>query len=204
MSEQSRDEGVIGWVRRVGKPLLVPALAVRILRAPHGPGRSRVLAALGLSWGGDLALNRHGNGAFLAGLGSFLAAHLAYISAFRRLSSAPVLATPGRRRALLAGGTGSALMALAAGRGDRALAAPVAAYGVTLSALAASAAAVDRGPGRGHLLAGTALFLTSDVLIGVRKFFAGDRGTALEAAVLTTYAAAQWSIGEGLVRRWRG
>ncbi|MQW75462.1 hypothetical protein GHK92_06215 [Nocardioides sp. dk4132] len=186
--------------RKVAKGLLMPTLAARLLRAPRGPGSSAVLVAQAFSWGGDLALNERSRGRFLAGLSSFLIAHVAYIAAFRRRSSTPVLASPGRRRFLAAGTTMSAAMALAAARTDRSLAAPVAVYATTLSAMVASAAAVDRDRGREQLLTGAALFLVSDTLIGVRKFLAGDRGTLLDAGVLSTYAAAQWCIVEGMRR----
>ncbi|NPC98391.1 lysoplasmalogenase [Nocardioides sp. zg-DK7169] len=184
--------------RTVGKALLMPSLAVRLLRSPRSPGSGTVLLAQAFSYAGDLALNGRTRGRFLAGLSSFLLAHLAYIAAFRRRSSVPVLADPGRRRFVVAGGTLSTAMALAAARTDRTLAAPVAVYSLTLTAMVASAAAVDHDQGRDRLLTGASLFLVSDTLIGVRKFLAGDRGRLLEAGVLTTYAAAQWCIVEGM------
>src|SRR4051794_8059233 len=153
-----------------GKPLLMPALAARFVRAPRAPGFRRVLAAQTLSWGGDLALMGEGRRPFLAGLSSFLAAHVAYVSAYRSRSSAPVLGTPGRRGIVLAGTLLASGMGLAAAREDRALALPVAAYGATLATMVAAAAAVDADQGRGRVLAGAALFLLSDALIGVRMF----------------------------------
>jgi uncharacterized membrane protein YhhN len=179
--------------RLATKPLLMPALVVRGGPAP-------LAAAQVCSWGGDLALLREGRGPFLAGLSSFLAAHVAYVAAFRGRSSAPLLASPGRRGALAAGCVVAGAMAAAAARQDRALALPVAAYGATLAAMAVSAAAVDRDRGRDRVLAGAMLFLLSDSLLGSGMFVLGDRAPALEGAVMATYTAAQWCLADGLSR----
>jgi uncharacterized membrane protein YhhN len=184
----------------VGKPFLMPAIAARFASKPRGPGFRRVLAAQGFSWGGDVALMVEGRRPFLAGLGSFLVAHVAYISAFRSRSSVPLLSSPGRRRFLLGGALLSGGMALAAGHKDPKLAVPVAAYGATLATMVVSAAAIDHDRGRGLVLPGAALFLLSDTLIGVRMFLGGDRYPAVEAGVSATYVAAQLCISEGMTR----
>jgi uncharacterized membrane protein YhhN len=182
----------------VTKPFLMPAIAARFASKPRGPGFRRVLTAQTFSWGGDIALMGEGRRPFLAGLGSFLVAHVAYISAFRSRSSVPLLASPGRRRFLLGSGLLSGGMALAVTRKDPKLAAPVAAYGATLATMVASAAAIDHDRGRGLVLPGAALFLLSDSLIGARMFLAGERTAALDSGVMTTYVAAQWCISEGM------
>lgn len=185
--------------RVVTKPLLMPTLATRARLGPH---RRQLLAAQAFSWGGDVALLGRSRASFLAGVGSFFGAHLAYISAYRARSSAPVLETPGRRRFLAAGGLLAAGMGLAAAREDRAVAVPVAAYGVALAAMVAASAAVDDD--RSEVLGGAALFLASDALLGIRTFVVGEerRGSAaLEGLVMATYSAAQWRLGEGLGRR---
>jgi uncharacterized membrane protein YhhN len=176
--------------RLVTKPLLMPALALR-------GGPPAVLAAQAGSWAGDVALMREGRRPFLAGLCSFLAAHVAYVVAFRGRSSEALLGTPGRRRAVGAGGAVALGMAAAAAREDRAFALPVAAYGGTLATMAAAAAAVDPDRGRGRVLAGALLFLLSDSLLGARTFLLHDRVPALEGAVMATYTAAQWCLADG-------
>ncbi len=190
------------WRRaqQIGLPLVMPALAARTATGPRGPGFRRMLAAQALSWGGDLALLGTGRGRFLTGLSSFLAAHLAYTSALRSRSSEPVLGTPGRRRILAAGAAAASGMALAAGREDRGVALPVAGYGVTLATMVAAAAAVDPDRGRGQLLTGASLFLVSDTLLGVRRFVVPDRAEHLDTAVVATYVAAQWCLGDGMRR----
>src|SRR3954447_8647702 len=77
--------------RRLTKPLLMPTL----MRGKDGP----VKRALALGGAGDVALLGHGDAAFLAGLGSFLAGHVAWIAALRPrsrqvLSGRPLLAAP--------------------------------------------------------------------------------------------------------------
>ena len=179
--------------RIVTKPLLMPALAVR------GGSPGLVTAQAG-SWAGDVALMREGRRAFLAGLCSFLVAHVAYVVAFRARSSEPLLGSPGRRRVLVAGGAAAAGMAAAAAREDRAVALPVAAYGATLATMVAAAAAIDRDRGRDRVLAGASLFLLSDTLLGVRTFLLGERAPALDGAVMATYTAAQWCIADGMAQ----
>jgi len=182
----------------VAKPAIMPAIAARFAAAPRGPGFGRVLTAQAFSYGGDLALMSPRREAFLAGTCSFLGAHIAYVSAFRRRSSVPLLASRGRRRFLTGGAVLAGGMAVAAGREDRAMALPVAAYGATLAAMVASAAAVDRDRGRTQILVGASLFMLSDLLIGLGKFVLGDELAARDNAVMTTYVAAQWCISEGM------
>ena len=177
----------------------MPALAARTATGPRDSGSRPVLAAQGLSCPAYLALLGPGRGRFLTGLTSFLAAHVAYTSALRsRKPSEPLLARrddvasspPVRPR--------PRGMALAAAREDRAVALPVAGYGVTLMTMVAAAAAVDADRGLGQLLTGASLFLASDTLLGVRRFLLPDRAEGLDTAVVATYVAAQWCLGDGM------
>jgi uncharacterized membrane protein YhhN len=188
-----------GWsrLRRVTKPLLMPALTAGLLSEGSGAGARGVVAGQALSWVGDVALLGKGRGPLLTGLAAFLAAHVSYVAAFRGRSSQPLLATAGRRRLLATCAVSTAGIALAAGRTDRTLVGPVAAYGATLAVMVASAAAVDTDRGRAPTLAGASLFLVSDTLLGLRLFVIRDDSPALEAAVMATYTAGQWLIGAG-------
>ena len=186
------------------RAVFMPALVARSLGVPWRPGARRLLAAQALSWGGDLALSRRERVPFLLGLASFLAAHVAYVSAYRCRSSQRLLASPARRGVVATGSALGAAMAVAAAREDRTLALPVAAYGATLATMVAAATAVDADRGRGRLVAGASLFLLSDTLIGVRRFLLHDRTEALETAVMATYAAGQWCISDGMLRPGRG
>ncbi|GAB3254890.1 lysoplasmalogenase [Nocardioides dilutus] len=188
-------------LHHVVKPLLMPALAATLVDdARCGPAVRPTLAAQGLSWGGDVALMGTSGGRFLAGVGSFLGAHLAYVAAFRALgASPPSTSAPGR--AVLA--LSAALVpanALAAGRRDARLGVPIGVYGMVLAAMAASAAALPGSAGRRRIQSGAALFLLSDSLLGAQLFLRHEPHPALESAVMATYTAGQWLISDGVRR----
>ncbi len=94
-------------------------------------------------------------------------------------------------------------MTLAARRRVPELAVPVALYATALAALLASAGQLDasRHPEAAReVLAGTALFVTSDTLLGARRFLLEGEHSHLESAVMATYTAAQALIAHGLIR----
>lgn len=129
----------------------MPTLAAAFTSATTNahPGNRRLVngtrAGQVLSWGGDVALLGRSESAFLAGLGSFFAAHVAYIAGF---SSAKDRELP-----IVNKGSGAAAgfwvalgpaIAMAAGREDPKLRAPVAAYGGVLATMAATSSMLDR------------------------------------------------------------
>jgi len=163
---------------------------------PRGRGlpvvRRWVLAGLWLSLAGDVALMWPQG--FLAGLVSFLLAHLAYLVAFTRVQ--PLAA---RRLPFVAyGAVGAAILWALWSGVPPGLRAPVVAYVVCLASMAAQAAVLWRaGDARAAVLAlGGALFLLSDALLATNKF-AG--AVPLERLwVLTSYWLAQWCIASWL------
>lgn len=207
-----------GWAVTTTKALLMPALALGVVLAlrvvrgqlarPDGGVRPRLgatpwllLAGIACSWGGDVALAFPGDGWFVVGLGSFLAAHLAYLAMFigMRRDGIDGARMPRRHRlvpvwalvvyplwylgflALLGPHTGALLV-------------PVAAYGLALGAMAALAA------GHGPLLAtGGALFVVSDSVLGLGRFLPGYDFPLHDAAVMVSYLAAQGLIALGVV-----
>ena len=167
--------------RRLTKPLLMPTLMI---------GRDRpTQMALGLSGAGDVALLGASDLAFEAGLGSFLASHVAWIVALRKrrpgglLRSRPLLAAP----YLAAYGGLNAYLWTRTGK-DRI---PVVVYSTAL--LAMSLVAVDSGSGR--LAAGGTLFLTSDALLALERF-GQVHLPAHDGLVMATYSAAQALLAE--------
>ena len=73
--------------RFVTKPLLMPTLTATTELASKGQGGGMVRgvqAAQVFSWGGDVALMGRSESRFLAGVASFLGAHVAYVAAFAR------------------------------------------------------------------------------------------------------------------------
>jgi uncharacterized membrane protein YhhN len=160
-------------LRRVTKPLLMPTL----LRGKPRPTQ-RALALGGL---GDVALLGEGPVAFTAGLGSFLAGHVAWIAALRPHSTKalkPAMAAP----YLLAWAGLNAYLWPKTGK-DRI---PVLVYSAAL--LANALAAADTG--KRDVAAGGALFLVSDALLALEKF--GDVHLPVhEGIVMATYTSGQ-------------
>jgi uncharacterized membrane protein YhhN len=160
-------------LRRVTKPLLMPTL----LRGKPRPTQ----CALALGGLGDIALLGEGPVAFTAGLGSFLAGHVAWIAALRPHSTKalkPAMAAP----YLLAWAGLNAFLWPKTGK-DRI---PVIVYSAAL--LATALAAADTG--QRDVAAGGALFLLSDTLLALEKF--GDvHLPAHEGIVMATYTSGQ-------------
>jgi uncharacterized membrane protein YhhN len=201
-------------LRLVLKPALMPALAAAFLhgtrgdprRVPTDPLRAGTVAALALSWGGDLALLGSSRRSFLAGVGSFAGAHVAYVAAFLSVrASLPgeggAHDTAGLRVALGLWVSAAPLLSVAAGRRDPALRVPVAAYATVLSGLFASSRLIDPAlppAPRRTLQAGTALFLVSDTVLAVQRFVLTEPRPVLESVVMLTYTAGQGLIAAGV------
>ncbi|MEU4481291.1 lysoplasmalogenase [Micromonospora sp. NPDC023966] len=185
--------GVVALVELVGvaldstptqwlaKPLLAPLLLAYLCDR-----RRRVdAAAVGLvaATAGDVALLVPGQAPFLAGMGCFLVTQVAFLTAFLRHRRPPMAAAVGY---LLVWAGANALLWNALG----ALRLPVLGYSLALSLMAATAAGVSR-----RTAAGGALFLVSDLLIGVGA--AGSDFPGRDLLVMTTYAAALLLITTG-------
>ena len=141
--------------------------------------------------------------AFAAGLGCFAGAHGCYGTAFAaaRQPTPPAAAAPL--------GIGGAVLGGALARRAGRLGAPVAGYSALITSMATGALALDERrigrPAARRIAAGAALFLLSDGLIGLRKFALpshANRGvrSAIDAAVMVTYAGGQWLIADGVTR----
>jgi uncharacterized membrane protein YhhN len=191
--------------RAVTKPGLMPLLHLATAGAPTRASTRRGLAAAhAASWGGDVALMAHGERAFLAGVGSFFAAHVAYVGtlASHRSREGWRWNAPTKVAVALWAGT-TPVMALAARRQDPVLAVPVAVYGTALAGLLGAAGQLDgdRNPGAAReVLAGAVLFLASDTLLGTREFLLDGDRPVLESAVMATYTAAQALLAHGITR----
>ncbi|MEV4611231.1 lysoplasmalogenase [Kitasatospora sp. NPDC049258] len=175
-------------LRHATKPALMPLLAAQTLaRSPQAP---KLLApALLLSAGGDVALQLGDDTAFLAGMGSFAAAHVCYVTMFVQQG-----ALDDRRRTALVAAAYAAAWATMIGQlwpdlGD--LKIPVAGYSLLLASTAVTSA------GRGWRTGlGGALFLLSDTLIATR--LAGWKELpGHELLIMSTYIAAQYLLATG-------
>ena len=158
-----------------------------------------VLVALVLSLFGDVFLMfgdgaRASDRAFIAGLGSFLLAHVAFVCAFVQGLHAPEL--PGWLAAVVFYAAG--LMFVVLPRAGS-LKLPVLVYGVVLAAMVFAAAARHESFGDAASLRavlGALLFLVSDSLLAWRRFVGRYRGA--QALILSTYWTAigliAWSV----------
>jgi uncharacterized membrane protein YhhN len=170
-------------------PIALVAALVAVAGGAHGEAYRRLLVGgLLLSMAGDvlpLFPNR-----FVAGLGSFLAAHLVYLAAFSIDAGARVaLLVPFAVFGVLM--LRALWPRLGAERG------PVAVYVAVIAAMGWRAAARAVSPGvsepSGTLaLAGALCFMTSDSVLAVNRFVRPF--AAADAVVMTTYYAAQTLI----------
>lgn len=172
---------------RVSKAVLIPALGVRLIGVrQHRRRRLALLVTeMGLSWIGDVTIDR----SFRAGLAAFLAAHLCMIALFwsgfrARLSPWSLLLVPWL-----------VVIALVL-RPPRltALYPAVIAYSIVLAAMAASA---SRGGRR--MAFGGILFVVSDSLLAFRRFTPWFQARPWGAVVMASYLAAQTLLVDGVL-----
>ncbi len=180
------------WAVTATKAVLMPLLALAVLviaRPRRDVTIALLLAAIGLSWAGDVALSLPGG--FVAGLVCFLLAHLGYITMFLRMPRAHrrppawtlvYLAWFPLFLALLGPHTGMLLV-------------PVALYGLVLGVMATCAAM--HGP---LVAAGGSLFVLSDSVLGLGRFLPGYDFPFHDLVVLSSYLAAQALITVGVLR----
>lgn len=188
------DQPALNWVFKPLATLAIIAFAWGRgdAAADRGLPRRVILAGLAASLCGDVALMFPGG--FIAGLLSFLLAHLAYLWAFTRVRRLAAVAWPFAAYALVAG----AILAGLWPGVPAPLRAPVLAYVVCLAAMAAQAAVLWRGglPRGGRLALGGALFVASDALLAINKFSAPLPLSSLW--ILASYWSAQWLIAASL------
>ncbi len=203
--------------RLLTKPLLMPTLMAAFHRAtePTGPPRrdrtltrTGTLLGQGFSGLGDVALLARGERAFLGGVGSFFAGHVAYTVTFVA-NGRPMSDTTDRRTGLAALGAGAVLaptMAWAAGRRSPRLRGPVGAYATMISAMVASSTRLsDQVPpaARRTITSGAGLFMVSDSAIAIRKFWLRDPQPRSDGFVMATYTTGQGLIALGLAQAVR-
>ncbi|MCB2018513.1 MAG: sterol desaturase family protein [Hydrogenophaga sp.] len=190
-----------GWtdLHRVAKPLTM-LIALGLAWRSAGHGRGWLVAALLGSLAGDVFLMF--SGFFIAGLASFLLAHLSYLVRFRL--DAPWLHS---RRAALAVGAVAVLMytLLWTGGLPAGLRGPVAAYVLAIALMTSQAigrATVLDERAAWRVAVGALFFMASDALLAIDKFLTPL--PARDLLVLSTYYAAQCLMVSGLLRSARG
>jgi uncharacterized membrane protein YhhN len=196
----------------VFKPLtltLLIAAAVAYRRPPPLDARATfTIAALVLCLAGDIFLMLPGD-LFVAGLASFLLAHVAYVLAFTAAPPPSPALFPPESRPMTAWLVGGAVVLavivplflriragiVRQGRGE--LVVPVGLYVLAIGAMVASAIATIALPewttGASALaIIGAALFLVSDAMIGWTRFVQPIRGSPV--AIMVTYHLAQAAL----------
>lgn len=137
------------------------------LDAPASAYGRLILAALALSWLGDAALLSRRRGAFLAGLGAFLIAHLCFALSFCTgafsfegflVALAPAL------------GVGIAVVRWLWPHLGAAYRGPVTAYVAAILVMCATAAGYGAATGRWQVLLGAVMFAASDVAVARDRF----------------------------------
>ncbi len=183
------------WSRSTGsRPLeyaskpatMVLLIGVALALDPHhADRRDWFVAALVLSLAGDVFLMLPSD-RFVAGLGSFLLAHVAYVVGIDlHPGSAPALGVSALVVAVAAVVVGTPVARGAASSGGARLAGPVVVYMVVISAMVVSAVAA--GPWLAG--AGAVLFFVSDGLIAWNRFVAPLRRAPV--AIMVTYHLGQ-------------
>jgi uncharacterized membrane protein YhhN len=184
--------------RTAVKTLAVGLLAVLAL-ARSGP--PLLVCALALSALGDAFLSREGERAFLAGLASFLAAHLVYIALFYLSGgSFGILAAEPWRAGVAVAMAVFALFMLAQLLGIVApdMRLPIFAYVLAILAMGVTALTL----GNAFVIFGAVLFMASDAILASEKFLMASlslRRSWARLAVWVLYYAAQLLITLGFM-----
>jgi uncharacterized membrane protein YhhN len=183
-------------VKVVCKPLASLAFIGFGLTLGLATGSPATVLALVLSAVGDVALLSSERRWFLAGLGAFLLAHVAYVVAFVQLGTADAW--------FGAAAVGAGLFAWFVwgwlGPHVGSMARPVQAYVLVICTMGATAAGVAgvEGPGRSALLVGALVFVASDLCVARQRFIQPE---PLNRVIgLPLYYGAQlliaWSVAE--------
>ncbi|RYY41870.1 MAG: lysoplasmalogenase [Chitinophagaceae bacterium] len=190
-------------LRVFSKPLLVLLLIALVLNATPrytAPLKTGLLVALVASWFGDVLLLRPGTTFFIAGIAAFLVAQVAYGLSFnalrqqkgirfRPLMLVPVLTYYVCLISLLFEHLGDFLI-------------PVLVYGVVISFMLAMALQLVRLKNRRSaalLFGGALLFVTSDSILALSRFYWKQSSTPIELLIMLTYGLAQLFLCIGLL-----
>ena len=184
-------------LRLVGKPGTMVALIAAAVAGSAGVDagvRWSIVAGLVLSLAGDVFLMLDDRW-FVAGLGAFLLAHLAYIAAIVQVGLEGGLLLVGLAAVVVLGAVVGRAIVAGAGSREPAMRLPVAAYVTVISAMVATGV----GTGEPWLIAGALLFYSSDAVLGWERFVRSERWMGL--TVMVTYHLAQASFTLFLVTR---
>ncbi|WBP85857.1 lysoplasmalogenase [Kitasatospora cathayae] len=183
-------------LRNATKPALMPLLAAHSVSAAAAAGREApklLVPALLASAGGDVLLQLKNDTAFLAGMGSFAAAHVCYVTMFVQRG-----ALTDRRRALVVAAAYATAWVGLVGQlwpdlGE--LKVPVAGYSLLLTSTAVTSAGLGWRTGLGG-----ALFLLSDTLIAT-QLAKWRELPGHQFWIMATYVLAQYLLASGILQQ---
>ena len=188
--------------RYATKPLLMPALIGFFLaNASQGPLNKWIVFALFFSWLGDVLLLFESRQSifFLLGLSAFLAAHIFYIWFFHHLREAEQIKNRPTFLIIVALYYATLITILYPSLGDMRIAVPV--YGIVISFMllvAMHMLFLENKPAGRLMLAGVLLFVISDSLLALNKFYQPFFGAGV--MIMLTYIMAQLLIVTGALR----
>jgi len=191
-------------LRFITKPLLVPLLAIYLLRQTNSVTSSLkvwVFLALFFSWVGDILLlfEEKGPNFFLLGLSAFLLAQVFYIVFFHNIRMREYIRGNALLLLLVIVYYSILISVLSPYLGNMKL--PVRIYGVVLSFMLMLAMHTMLGKNKKAalwMMIGAILFVASDSFLAFNKFFAPFDNAGL--IIMLTYGLAQLFITEGAVR----
>ncbi len=185
------------------KPLLLLSLIAWFIKSTHhitGNFKQMILAALCLSLAGDvwLIFEKSNPSFFIFGLICFLAAHVFYALAFNRIRSDTAVAIKWWLAIFVAAFYFSLIYILFPHLGDMKI--PVLIYGVVISIMLFVAIHFFfvKKPGSVFIVAGALLFITSDSLLAINKFYSPFLNAS--SYIMLTYAFAQYYIVKGVIQ----
>lgn len=189
-------------MRYFSKPLLIPALGGYLfINVGLRNGAKWIMLALLFSWIGDVFLlfESRNSSFFLSGLSAFLIAHIFYIIFFHhvrtmeKIKSKPVLLI------VVALYYAALITFLYPYLGDMKIAVPV--YGIVISFMLLVALHMlytANKPAGQMMAAGAILFVISDSILAVNKFYSPFEGAGI--VIMLTYGLAQLLIVTGAIR----
>jgi len=187
-------------LRSAVKTLAVGLLAV-LCALQHQP--YLLVVALALSALGDLFLSRDGERAFLGGLGSFLAAHIAYIALFWMSGEGTAIFTAEPWRLVVVGALvvfALVMLVLLMREVGPDLRFPILVYISAIVVMGVSAVSLRNG----WVIAGALAFMASDTILAAERFLVpaiSPRRNVMRSAVWVLYYAAQALIVSGFLLR---
>ena len=188
----------------ITKPMLVAYLLVFFLQHANSLDRGLkipFILALLLSWAGDVLLMFQSKDAnfFMAGLGAFLLAHIGYIVFLHKLRVRESIRSNAWFLLIIVVYYASLLSFLSPYLGDMKM--PVRVYGLVISFMLLLAFHMayhsNRVAGR-YLVIGACLFVISDSILAINKFYQPFAGAGL--LIMASYAFAQLCLVMGAIR----